>query len=127
MVAQASQMRIAVERLPTEIVFEQAIASYNAWNEERARRTFEAWEEANAHSEPAFLDRITVNYIRLHLTSYDTYLEQVAGQIGVRQAGKVIRCRIYDEIARVYPEYAEEYQRQMQTRYGALSKQPEEA
>ena len=49
------------------------------------------------------------------------------GQIGVRQAGKVIRRRIYDAIANAYPEYAAECQRQMQARYGALSEQQEEA
>jgi hypothetical protein len=62
--------------------------------------------------------RITVNYLRHHLTAYDTHLEQVAGQIGVRQAGNVIRRRMYDEVAKAYPELAEECQRQMQARYG---------
>jgi hypothetical protein len=70
-------------------------------------------------SDPDFLERITINSIRHHLTSYDTHLEQVVGQIGARQAGKMIRRRIYDEIAKAYPEYAEECQRQMQARYGA--------
>lgn len=118
LVERAEQMRINVHRLPTETVIEQAIASYNAHNWETVWRHGDAWEPATERSEPDFLERITVNYIRHHLTSYDTYLEQVVGQVGVRQAGKVIRRRIYDEIAKAYPEYAEECQRQMQARYG---------
>ncbi|MBV9689891.1 MAG: hypothetical protein JO202_09290 [Ktedonobacteraceae bacterium] len=127
LVEQASQMRITVDRLPTETVIEQAIASYNAYNWEIAWRHGEAFEPATESSDPTFLDRITVNYIRHHLTSYDTHLEQLVGQIGVRQAGKVIRRRIYDAIAKAYPEYAQECERQMQARYGALSEQQEEA
>jgi len=114
----AEQMQITVHRLPTETVIEQAIASYNVHNWEIAWRHGDVWEPATERSDPDFLERITVNYIRHHLTAYDTHLEQVAGQIGVRQAGKVIRRRIYDEIAKEYPEYAEECQRQMQARYG---------
>lgn len=127
LVEQASQMRITVHRLPTETVIEQAIASYNAHTWEIAWRHGDAWEKASESSDPDFLLRITVNYMRHHLTSYDTHLEQVAGQIGVRQAGKVIRHRIYDEIAKAYPEYAEECQRQLQARYGASPEKQEEA
>ncbi len=118
LVERAEQMQITVHRLPTETVIEQAIASYNAHNWEIAWRHGDAWEKATERSDPDFLERLTVNYIRHHLTSYDTHLEQVAGQIGVRQAGKVIRRCIYDEIAKAYPEYAEECQRQMQARSG---------
>lgn len=118
LVERAEQMRITVHRLPTETVIEQAIASYNAHNWEIAWRHGDAWEPATERSDPDFLERITVNYIRHHLTSYDSHLEQVVGQIGVHQAGKVIRRRIYDEIAKEYPEYAAECQRQMQARSG---------
>ena len=71
---------------------------YYHW--ENAWRHGAIWEPATEQSDPAFLERITVNYIRHQLTSYDTHLEQAAGQIGVHQAGKVIRRRIYDAIAR---------------------------
>lgn len=127
LVKRAEQMQIIVDRLPPETVIEQAIASYNAHNWEIAWRHGEAFEEANMYSDPAFLDRITVNYIRHHLTSYDTHLEQLVGQIGVRQAGKVIRLRIYDAIAKAYPASAGECERQMQARYGAVAEQQEGA
>jgi hypothetical protein len=59
------------------------------------------------------LERITVNYIRHNLTEYETHLKKVAGQ-----AGRVVRRRVYDEIAAQYPEYAEECKRQMRDRSG---------
>ncbi|HZU01314.1 MAG TPA: hypothetical protein VFA10_16715 [Ktedonobacteraceae bacterium] len=121
LIEQAQHMQITVTRLPREVVIKRAIASYNAWNQERAWRSFEAWEPATEASDPDFLERITVNYIRHHLTSYDAHLEQLAGQIGVHQAGQVIRRRIYNEIAKEYPEYAVECQRQMQVRSSEIS------
>ncbi len=127
LVERAEQMRITVQRLPRETVMEEAIASYNAFHWEIAWRHGDIWEPATEQSDPAFLERITVNYIRHHLTSYDTHLEQVAGQSGVRQAGKLIRRRMYDEIARAYPGYAGECQRQMQARYGEAAEKQEEA
>ena len=51
------------------------------------------------------MQRITVNYIRHRLTRYDTHLDWVAGRIGVRQAERAIRRRIYAEIVAVYPEF----------------------
>lgn len=94
LVERAEQIRITIQRLPLERVMEEAIASYNDYHWEIALRHGEIWEPATEQSDPAFLERITVNYIRHHLTSYDTHLEQVAGQVGVLQAGKVIRRRI---------------------------------
>jgi hypothetical protein len=63
----------------------------------------------------------TVNDIRHHLTEYDTHLEEVAGQVGVSEAGRGIRHRVYAQIAARYPEYAEECKRQMSARHGEAS------
>jgi hypothetical protein len=79
LVERAEQLQITVHRLPTEAVIEQAIASYNAHNWGIAWRLGDAWHPATERSDPDFLERITFNYIRHHLTSYDTLLEQVAG------------------------------------------------
>lgn len=79
------------------------------------------YEPASAHRDPAFLGRITVNYILHQLTEYDVHLEEVAGQVGVSEAMATIRRRVYAEIAANYPEYAQECQRQIQFRYGEVS------
>ena len=55
-----------------------------------------------------------MNYLRPHLTVYDGHLEEVAGRVGVSEAGTAIRRRIYAAIEATYPEYAQECQRQNQ-------------
>jgi hypothetical protein len=71
------------------------------------------YEPASAQSDPAFLEQITINYIRHNLTVYETHLKEVAGQSGISEAERVVRRRVYDEIAAQRPDYAEECKRQM--------------
>lgn len=121
LVKEAVQLPITVTRLPLHQLQKEAIASYNAFHEELLWERGYDYERAGAQSNPAFLSRITVNYIRHHLTAYDTHLEEVAGRIGVSQAIATIRRRVYAEICATYPEYAEECQRQIQFRLLAVS------
>ena len=120
LVAQAEQLAVTVIRLPLDKLLKNAIDSYNAFHEELLWERGHDYEPATEQSDPAFLDRITVNYIRHNLTEYDSHLEELAGRIGVREAGKVIRNKIYAAIAAQYPEYAEECKRQMQLRNGEI-------
>lgn len=71
---------------------------------------------ADSKSDPAFLERITVNYIRHHLTEYDQALWDVAGKTGIRCAVVEIRKRIYSAIAEAYPSLAPECDRQLAER-----------
>jgi len=121
LVKEAERLPISVTRLPLDRLRRRAIASYNAFHQEMLAARSQDYEPASAHSDPAFLGRITVNYIRHHLTEYDVHLEEVAGQVGVSEAMATIRRRVYAEIAANYPEYAEECQRQIQFRYGEAS------
>jgi hypothetical protein len=116
LVKEAEQLPITVTRLPLDQLQKRAIASYNAFHEELLWERGHDYEKADAQSDPAFLSRITVNYVRHHLTAYDTHLEEVAGRIGVSQAIATIRRRVYAEICATYPEHAEECQRQIQFR-----------
>ena len=70
-------------------------------------------DKANPNSDKAFLDRICVNFLRHCLTSYDDAIVQ-EGKVGGRQVYKPVRCKALQEIAKVYPELAEECQRQME-------------
>jgi hypothetical protein len=105
--AKAEKVPIVVDVLDPAVLRERAIAAYNAAND---------WRWASAGDDPAFLKRITVNYIRHNLTRYDRELEDLAGKVGVRKAVMVIRRRVYDAIARVYPRYAAECERQWRGR-----------
>ncbi len=116
LIEHAQQLPITVTRLPLDQLLERAITSYNAFHQELLWERGHDYEKADAQSDPAFLSRITVNYIRHSLTAYDKHLQEVAGRIGVSQAIGTIRRRVYAAICATYPEYAEECQRQIQFR-----------
>jgi putative resolvase len=112
----AEHLPITVTHLPLDQLRSRAIASYNLFHEELLWERGHDYERASEQSDPLFLERITVNAIRHHLTEYETHLEEVAGQGGVSVAGRVIRRRVSAQIAAHYPEYAEECRRQIQAR-----------
>lgn len=88
----------------------RAIESYNQRQIDIGR-----YENANAskNSDPAFLRRITVNYIRHELTEYDANLDSTFGQIGTDAANARIRNRVLLAIAEAYPALREEALNQM--------------
>lgn len=112
----AEHLPITVTHLPLDQLRSRAIASYNLFHEEVLWERGHDYERASEQSDPLEKERITVNDIRHHLTEYETHLEEVAGQVGVSEAGRVIRRRVYAQIAAHYPEYAEECRRQIQAR-----------
>ena len=121
LIPQAERLSITVVRLPLDTLVNRAIASYNTSHEEMLWERGHDYERASEQSDPAFLERITVNDIRHHLTEYATYLEELAGQVGVSEAGRANRRRVYAQIAARYPEYAQECKRQSSARHGEAS------
>jgi hypothetical protein len=83
-----------------------AIAHYNEQNSEHGK-------SAAPDSDKAFLDRITVNYVRHSLTQYECELEMVARRIGAPDARLAISERVLEAIAEVYLELASECYRQI--------------
>lgn len=69
---------------------------------------------SKAHSQT--LARWMVNYIRHNLTRYDQKLEEIIGKTGRKEAVTLIRQRVFKEIARTYPEFSAECQRQLDRR-----------
>jgi hypothetical protein len=103
---QVRAMQVVIKVLPDNVVLRRAIGAFNAMNEDCVSK--DASEE--------FLQRITVNYIRHRLTTYDQTLEEIAGRVGIDDAVQAIRCRIYEAIAERYPTLARECNRQMMRR-----------
>ena len=91
----------------------RAIESYNQRQIDIGR-----YENANAskNSDPDFLERITVNYIRHELTEYDANLDSTFGQIGTDAANARIRNRVLLAIADAYPHLRAEAIGQMARR-----------
>jgi len=71
---------------------------------------------ASLGDSPAFLGRITVNFLRHACSRYEDEFEQAYGEIGAENARRMIRGRVYGAIARRYPQYEGECDRQLQER-----------
>ena len=101
----------AIAAMPVTVVrkidiLERAMGAYNA-------RNFASDRLAESVSDPQFLDRICVNFIRHELTRYDYALEKTAGKTGKTQAIDAIRVKIFEAISSVYPEFDCECKRQL--------------
>lgn len=111
--AQTLPIKVVVSDYKT--VMRKAIEHWNYRQEERCLNRM--WQEfdfqyATMDSDQSFLERITVNYIRHNLTCYDRLLNSHNGTTGKYEAIRILQARIYDEIAKAYPAFAEECQRQ---------------
>jgi hypothetical protein len=109
-------MEVEIVKLEESELLERAI---NHFNRRRWHKTddYDVFEPvASVDSDSGFLERITVNYIRHNLTSYDRLLREQAGKIGVRETGPVIKRTIFNRIAEAYPHLREECERQLAAR-----------
>jgi hypothetical protein len=110
------RLKIDVERLDREAVTDRAIRSWNAWKTDMLLERGHDFDPASRNSRPEFLERITVNYIRHHLTHYDEHLDDVRGRVGVGLAWADISAKVFAAIAEAYPWLAEECKRQAERR-----------
>jgi hypothetical protein len=100
--------KIHIPILPETTLTHQACDNYNALQLSRANIVADARPGDNAE----FLERITVNYLRHCLTSYEEELAEIYGKVGVREAYRLISNKVYCAIAEAYPHLALECQRQ---------------
>lgn len=73
-------------------------------------------DSATPESDPAFLSRISVNYLRHELCAYEDELAAVFGITGVWDATAHIRRKVYAAISAAYPELSGECDRQLGVR-----------
>lgn len=104
--AAVEQLAITVPVIGRKELIERACRTYNRLE----ASLFD--ESAGPGSDPAFIERITVNHIRHDLTEYDQALEDKYSLVGGDAAKAPIRERVYEAIARTYPHLAEECRRQ---------------
>jgi hypothetical protein len=97
-------LEISVPCLSRKELIERACNSYNANREGGSRAVPDA--------EPAFLERICVNYLRHCLTEYERHLEEIAGKVGTREAYLEVKSKVLDAIAAEYDWLADECRRQ---------------
>lgn len=93
-------LKIEVPQLAKDELIRRACDNYN----------FRQWDRPNNHdfcsadknSDPLFLERICVNYLRHCLTKYEAHLGEIAGKVGVRDAYTEIKEKVLDAIAHKY-------------------------
>lgn len=119
--AEVARWTPSIRRKPLETLRALAIDHYNRRGGGRRRDEDEGpFVQATADSHPAFLDRICVNYVRHALTTYDAKLDRVSrARDGGLEAALLVKARVFDRIAEVYPELAEEARRQKAKRCGS--------
>ena len=105
------RVRISVPRLSEEKLTKRACDHYNAMQLGRSDMEWYASER----SDPEFLERISVNYLRHEMSSYEYHLARVAGQVGAEDAYWRIKEKMLDAITEAYPQLAAECRRQMVT------------
>jgi hypothetical protein len=105
------ELEIAVPVMPLAELTEQACAHYN--DRQSVRERWDA-QEATPASDPSFLERISVNYLRHRLSAYDEELAHLFGKVGVREAYQELNEMVYHAIATAYPTLAAECTRQLQ-------------
>lgn len=79
------------------------------------RISYEA-EPASIDSDPAFLERICVNFLRHRMTKYDRYLDELYKKVGKSEGIEMVRQRVYKAIGDAYPWLTAECERQLARR-----------
>lgn len=115
-------LTIQVPLLEAEVLLQRACAHYNRAEHvpdgvlERQARQGADRLRATPKSDPAFLARITVNYLRHQCTTYEQLLMQTLGHVGVEAAAAAIRQKVLAAIAAQYPPLGAECARQSAAR-----------
>jgi hypothetical protein len=113
-----NKLVIEVPVMSYEVLVQKACKGYNSRLDHKYRKEHHYLSEprATTDSDPSFLERITVNYLRHQLTSYERNLANLFGEKGKHKAVKEIRQKVYTAIAKAYPQLAEECKAQLKRR-----------
>lgn len=122
-VAAVSEIPIRLPVLKRDELERRAVTHRNRRAAERAARRAEQgdWDDADLPATiegaaPAILERWCVNYLRHRDTPYDAALEGLYGKVGKHEAARLLRRRVYAEIAKAYPWLEHECWRQRSMR-----------
>lgn len=96
-----SELPISVEIIPRYELVPLVIDDYNDRNYYKDYLTLRDLDQST-------LERLTVNYIRHQLTSYDQCLGLIFSKVGKKEGYRLLRERIYNCISESYPELTRE-------------------
>lgn len=101
-----ASVKIEVPMIEKCTLIQKACAHFNSWSQR------DRW--ASENSDPTFLERICVNYLRHCLTEYEGYLRKIAGKVGVGDVYIELKTKVLNAIAEKYEWLADECDRQEQ-------------
>ena len=108
---------IQVKILPDELLCEKTLEKKRAWFEVNQLERYGYIDPSDIPDVDAVdedtLNRWVVNYIRHNLVRYDSFLNKIHGKVGVQDAYSHTKIFILEKIAKAYPKYAKECQRQI--------------
>ncbi len=103
------ELKVEVERFPDrDALTREAVEHYNCLWQDRGRDD----KFADVNADPAFLERITVNFLRHEGTQYEERLVDIWGKVGAEEARERVKIRVLEAIGKAYPHLAEECVRQ---------------
>ena len=95
------ELPISVEFIPRNELVPLVIDDYNDRNYYKDDLTLRDLDQST-------LERLTVNYIRHQLTSYDQCLGLIFSKVGKKEGYRLLKERIYNCISESYPELTRE-------------------
>lgn len=101
-------IKVEVPVLLRDELIRRACESYNSLD-----RSEKAESYASPSSDPAFIARICVNYLRHCLTGYERELAQICGRVGAATGYVEVKERVLDTIAERYDWLADECDEQI--------------
>jgi hypothetical protein len=107
---QISELPISVEIIPRYELIPLVIDAYNDRNYYKDYLTLRDFDQST-------LERLTVNYIRHQLTSYDYYLKLIVSKVGKKEGYRLLIERIYNCISESYPELTRECALQLRKKF----------
>lgn len=103
---------IKIEHLDIGLIREYALKAKQNWYNDNFCMRSNIYYQTTDGADEDTITRWMVNYIRHEMTSYDEQLYHMKGRIGKFDMYHEIHDHILDKIAIVYPELAEECERQ---------------
>ncbi|MDK7145128.1 MULTISPECIES: hypothetical protein [Corynebacterium] len=107
LIAAARQVPVEIPNWPLSRVLRKAIQHYNRRNPDKPPATMQ--------SDPEFLKRIAVNWLRHMGSNYDAHrnsISALAHKEDRKTAGSIVKGRILAQIAIQYPQLADEARHQ---------------
>ena len=113
----ALQYGFVVQQIPLQQLREDTLKAKEEWYASQSWHNPDYDYYSVYGADEDTIRRWEVNHIRHHLTSYDMACSSLDGRTGKNEAHYILKGKVLDRIAEVYPHLAEECERQKEERF----------